>query len=154
MKSSDPYELERFVKAQQLIYDQVLFELTNGEKRSHWMWFIFPQIEGLGHSSTSIYYSIKSLEEAQAYLSHPILGSRLVECAGILLQLEGKTASEIFGFPDDLKLRSSMTLFACAAGEDSLFARMLDKYFSSQKDERTLKFIEYLKNDRDKDFLG
>src|SRR5438045_4596801 len=103
--------LNRFLSAQQPIYAQVLQELRNGKKTTHWMWCILPQIEGLGSSSTAKFYSIKSIEEAKEYLAHPVLGKRLLECSETILQIEGKTADEIFGYPDDMKLRSSMTLF-------------------------------------------
>lgn len=138
MTYQDPYDLKRFLSAQEPIFESVLAELRNGQKRSHWMWFIFPQIEGLGHSPTSMYYAIKSLDEAREYLNHPILGSRLAECAEILLGFEGKTAAEIFGFPDDMKLKSSMTLFACTANSGSVFERVLEKYFDGKRDENTL----------------
>jgi uncharacterized protein (DUF1810 family) len=134
--------LERFLSAQASIYDQALAELRGGRKRTHWMWFIFPQIEGLGHSATSIHYSIKSQEEARAYLEHPVLGSRLRECAEALCALEGSTASDIFGFPDDLKLRSSMTLFAAVSEPASVFVRVLDKYFQGRHDDRTLQLLK------------
>ncbi len=137
----DPYDLSRFVSAQAGVYDTALAELRGGLKRSHWMWFIFPQIQGLGHSSTAEYYSIKSIEEARSYLNHPVLGPRLVECAEALLAINGRTASEIFGSPDDLKLRSSMTLFAAVAEPPSVFARVLDKYYGGEKDMRTLSLL-------------
>ena len=111
----DPFGLSRFIKAQDKIYDRVLHELRSGRKRTHWMWFVFPQIAGLGYSSTTQYYSIKSAEEARQYLKHPVLGERLRECAETILALEGLSVEEIFGYPDDLKLKSSMTLFASAA---------------------------------------
>ncbi len=132
---------ERFLSAQAPVYGQALAELRGGQKRSHWMWFIFPQIEGLGHSATSIHYAIKGLEEARAYLKHPVLGSRLRESAEAVYAVEGRTASEIFGFPDDLKLRSSMTLFAAAAEPESVFVRVLEKYFQGKHDERTLQLL-------------
>jgi uncharacterized protein (DUF1810 family) len=141
MTNQDPYDLKRFLSAQQPIYERVLTELRSGEKRSHWMWFIFPQIKGLGHSPTSQYYAIKSLEEARAYLSHPILGARLVECAEILLGIEGRSADEIFGFPDDLKLKSSMTLFACVTDFTSVFSSVLEKYFDGKRDKGTIKLL-------------
>jgi uncharacterized protein (DUF1810 family) len=141
MADNDPYSLSRFINAQETIFEVVLAELGSGQKRSHWMWFIFPQIEGLGHSPTSRYYAIKSLDEAWEYLNHPILGTRLVECAEILLGFEGKTAAEIFGFPDDLKLKSSMTLFACAAKANSIFDRVLEKYFDGKQDKNTLDWL-------------
>lgn len=135
------FNLERFVAAQAPVYDRVLAELRSGRKRTHWIWFIFPQIGGLGASSTSVHFAIQSLEEARAYLEHPLLGPRLVECARTVLALEGRTASEIFPFPDDLKLRSSMTLFECAGGRGLVFSRVLDKYFGGCRDERTLELL-------------
>ena len=142
---SDPFQLSRFVKAQDKIYDRVLAELKSGRKRSHWMWFMFPQIEGLGASSTTRYYSIKSLEEARQYLDHPLLGKRLRECAETVLALEGLSASSIFGYPDDLKLKSSMTLFASVAEPGSVFSRVLEKYFRGNRDERTIALLDRLK---------
>jgi len=143
---SDPFQLSRFVEAQDKVYDRVLAELKSGRKRSHWMWFVFPQIEGLGSSSTTRYYSIKSLEEARQYLDHPFLGKRLRECAETILTLEGLSASSIFGYPDDLKLKSSMTLFASVAEGQSVFGRVLEKYYQGNRDERTLAILERLRN--------
>ncbi len=142
---SDPFQLSRFLEAQEKIYDRALAELNSGRKRSHWMWFVFPQIEGLGFSSTTRYYSIESLQEARQYLDHPVLGKRLRECAETLLALAGLSASSIFGYPDDLKLKSSMTLFASAAGAGSVFTRVLEKYYQGTRDERTLALLERLK---------
>jgi uncharacterized protein (DUF1810 family) len=136
------FDLDRYLSAQTSVYGEALAELRSGQKRSHWMWFIFPQIEGLGHSATSIRYAIKSLEEARAYLNHPVLGSRLRECAEAVCAVEGRTASDIFGFPDDLKLRSSMTLFAAVAEPKSVFIRVLEKYFQGKQDERTLQLLK------------
>ncbi len=142
---SDPFDLGRFVSAQEGIYDRVLAELRRGQKRTHWMWFIFPQIDGLAYSATSKHYAIKSLEEARQYLNHPLLGSRLLECAEAVLAVEGRSVSEIFGYPDDLKLKSSMSLFAYVADPGSVFARVLDKYFQGEQDVRTLDLLEKLK---------
>lgn len=136
-----PGELSRFVEAQEWVYDQVLAELRAGRKRTHWMWFVFPQIDGLGVSATARHFAIRSLDEARHYLEHPVLGQRLKECADALLALEGSTASEIFGYPDDMKLKSSMTLFEQAAGTGSVFARVLDKYFQGARDRRTLEIL-------------
>jgi uncharacterized protein (DUF1810 family) len=136
------FDLDRFVRAQVSVYDQALAELRSGRKRTHWIWFIFPQIEGLGHSATSTQYAIKGLEEARAYLQHPLLGPRLIECAEAVLAVEGRTASDIFPYPDDLKLRSSMTLFECAADPGSTYSRVLDKYFQIKRDERTLRLLK------------
>ena len=134
--------LNRFLEAQENIYPRALQELHNGKKTSHWMWFIFPQIEGLGHSSTAKYYSIRSIKEARDYVAHPVLGERLLECANILVNLSGKTASAIFGYPDDLKLRSSMTLFNYVAPEYNVFADVLEKYFGGEEDEKTLLILQ------------
>jgi uncharacterized protein (DUF1810 family) len=136
------FDLERFLSAQAAIYLGVLAELRSGRKRTHWMWFIFPQIEGLGHSATAMHYAIKSIDEARAYLNHPVLGPRLRECAEAVLAVEGRTASEIFQYPDDLKLRSSMTLFAAVAEPGSVFVRVLEKYFAGKQDERTLQLLK------------
>jgi uncharacterized protein (DUF1810 family) len=137
----DEYGLERFVRAQDGVYEQACAELRSGRKRTHWMWFIFPQIKGLGSSEMAARYAISSIEEAKAYLEHPVLGDRLRECARIVVGLEGRTAEEIFGYPDDLKFRSSMTLFGKAAEiseEDLVFSRALDKYFGGKEDAGTV----------------
>src|SRR5579875_2988960 len=124
----ETYDLERFIRAQKSIYPQALAELRSGSKRSHWMWFIFPQIHGLGSSPMAVEFAISGLEEARAYLAHPVLGARLREATEAVLAVEGRSASEIFGYPDDLKFHSSMTLFASVEGE-GIFARALRKYF-------------------------
>jgi uncharacterized protein (DUF1810 family) len=136
----------RFLSAQEPIYPQVLKELRIAKKTTHWMWFIFPQIEGLGHSSTAKYYSIKSIEEAKEYITHPVLGKRLIECANILLQLQNKTADQIFGYPDNLKLRSSMTLFNFVAPEQKVFADVLKKYFAGEEDKNTIDILKKMNN--------
>jgi uncharacterized protein (DUF1810 family) len=141
----DPFDLGRFISAQEGIYEHALAELKRGQKRSHWMWFIFPQIDGLAHSATSKYYAIKSLEEARPYLNHPVLGARLLEWAEAVLVVEGRTVSKNFGYPDHLKLKSSMTLFAYIADPGSVFVRVLDKYFQGEQDVTTLDLIEKLK---------
>ncbi len=146
MSNVDPYDLARFANAQQRIYPTVLEELRGGSKRSHWMWFIFPQIEGLGASPTSVYYSIKSAEEARQYLAHPVLGARLLECSEILLSLQGKSADEIFGYTDAMKLKSCMTLFESVADDKAPFAAVLDRYFAGQRDPRTLTVLNDLNN--------
>jgi uncharacterized protein (DUF1810 family) len=135
---ADAFNLERFVEAQARVYDQVRRELEAGRKESHWMWFIFPQSAGLGQSPMSIRFAIASLDEAKAYLAHPVLGPRLKECARITLNVEGRTAREIFGAVDEMKFRSSMTLFARAAPEEDVFQRCLDKYFAGGLDPATL----------------
>ena len=136
--AGDPHNLVRFVQAQEDDYQRALSEIRSGRKRSHWMWYIFPQFEGLGVSSTSKRYSIKSVAEAEAYLSHPVLGPRLMECAEAALRVEGLSALEIFGSPDDMKLRSCATLFACVSPAGSVFHRLIDKYFQGRRDGKTL----------------
>ena len=135
---ADPFNLERFVDAQAPVYDQVHRELKAGRKASHWMWFIFPQIAGLGQSPVSIRFAITSLDEAKAYLAHPVLGIRLRTCARLALDAEGKTGRDIFGSIDEMKFRSSMTLFAKASPGDDVFQRCLDKYFTGGPDPATL----------------
>jgi uncharacterized protein (DUF1810 family) len=135
----DPYDLDRFVRAQAGIYDRVLDELRAGSKRSHWMWFIFPQIKGLGMSEMSVRFAINSLDEARAYLAHPVLGQRLNECVETVFAVKHRTAEQIFGYPDDMKFRSSMTLFAKASEQGSAFERALVQYFNGQQDDATLK---------------
>ena len=145
MASTDePFDLSRFTGAQERVYDRALTELQGGGKRSHWMWFIFPQLDGLGRSPTAKQYAIKSMDEARHYLGHSVLGPRLVECAEAVCDVEGRSASEIFGFPDDLKLKSSMTLFASAADSGSVFDRVLGKYFDGEQDDRTLQLLNEL----------
>jgi uncharacterized protein (DUF1810 family) len=139
--SGDPYDLSRFLQAQEDDYEQALSEIASGRKRTHWMWYIFPQIDGLAFSSTSQRYSIKSLDEARAYLDHPILGPRLLECAEAVVRLEGRSAREIFGSPDDLKLRSCATLFACVSPPGSVFDRLLTKYYQGRRDDKTLHLL-------------
>ena len=139
--ADDPHDLARFLTAQQRDYDQALSEIKQGDKQTHWMWFIFPQIDGLGSSSTAKYYAIKSLDEARAYLAHPILGPRLLECADAALQVEGRSASQIFGSPDDMKLKSCSTLFAQVSPAGSPFDRLLTKYFAGQRDQMTLQIL-------------
>jgi uncharacterized protein (DUF1810 family) len=136
--SNDPHDLDRFVRAQVADYNRALSELRGGKKRSHWMWYIFPQIEGLGHSPMSHRYSIKSAGDARAYLDHPVLGPRLRECAAIVHDIVGRSALEIFGSPDDLKLRSCATLFA-RVSDDGVFEQVLRKYFNGEPDKETLR---------------
>jgi len=138
----DPFDLSRFLAAQDPIYPGALSEIRSGRKRTHWMWFVFPQAIGLGTSHTAQHYAIRSMDEARAYLAHPTLGHRLRECTETLLRARGKSASEIFGHPDDVKLRSSMTLFASVAEEDSAFEEVLQRYFGGKPDPLTLQFIE------------
>ena len=139
--ADDPYLLRRFVEAQKNDYEEALFEIKSGRKRSHWMWYVFPQFAGLGFSSTSQHYAIKNLDEAKAYLAHPLLGPRLAECVDALLAIEGRSAHEIFGSPDDMKLRSCATLFACVSPAGSQFEKLLDKYFQGIRDEKTLQLL-------------
>ena len=139
--SNDPFDLDRFVRAQAADYDRALAELRGGKKRSHWMWYIFPQIEGLGQSPMSRRYSIKSAAEARAYLDHPLLGSRLRECAAVVNGIGGRSALEIFGSPDDMKLRSCATLFA-SVSDDAVFEQVLEKYFNGQHDQETLRRLQ------------
>ena len=138
---SDQYNLERFVKAQESSYDRAYDELSHGEKQSHWMWWIFPQIVGLGMTETSIEYSIKSIAEAKAYLEHPVLGKRLRDISALLLTLKESNASIVFGYPDDLKLRSSMTLFSEADPDEKVFRQVIDKFFHGKVDTRTLAIL-------------
>jgi uncharacterized protein (DUF1810 family) len=126
---SDPYDLRRFVDAQDPVFEQVCSELRAGRRQSHWMWFVFPQLKGLGHSATANRYGIASLAETEAYLQHPILGPRLRECTRLVNLIEGRTIQQIFGYPDDLKFRSCMTLFAQAAPDNETFVDALKKYF-------------------------
>jgi uncharacterized protein (DUF1810 family) len=138
MTADDPFNLQRFVDAQAPVYDRVRAELKNGRKQSHWMWFIFPQIAGLGHSAMAQRYAITSLREADAYLKHPVLGPRLRECARLVVAVDGKSAYEILGSPDDMKFHSCMTLFARAAPQEEIFAAALDRHFDGRDDALTL----------------
>jgi uncharacterized protein (DUF1810 family) len=136
--ASDPFDLRRFVDAQAAVYGHVVDELQHGRKRSHWMWFVFPQLRGLGGSPMAARYGISSLEEARAYLRHDVLGPRLHECARLVNQVEGRAIGAIFGSPDDLKLCSSMTLFARATDDNQDFVALLDKYYGGREDQLTL----------------
>jgi uncharacterized protein (DUF1810 family) len=138
---NDRFDLQRFVDAQARVYEEVRRELRAGRKESHWMWFVFPQIAGLGRSPTSIRFAIASLKEAKAYLAHPILGPRLQECSKLALDVEGKTARQIFGPIDEMKFRSSMTLFMTAAPDEPLFSRCLEKHFDGRPDPATLEIL-------------
>jgi uncharacterized protein (DUF1810 family) len=135
-------DLKRFLEAQENDFATALAEIRRGRKQSHWMWYIFPQIAGLGFSSTSKFYAIKDRSEAENYLAHPILGERLVEISNALLEVEGKTANQIFGSPDDVKLKSSMTLFGALENTNPIFQKVLDKYFNGGKDQKTLELID------------
>jgi uncharacterized protein (DUF1810 family) len=138
---NDPYDLRRFVQAQDTDYERALSEIRSGGKRTHWMWYIFPQFDGLAFSSTSRHYAIKSLAEAKAYVDHPVLGPRLLACAEAVVGVEGRSAREIFGSPDDLKLRSCATLFACVLPPGSVFDRLLAKYYRGERDRKTLELL-------------
>lgn len=138
----DPHDLERFVRAQESDYERALAEIRRGRKRSHWMWYIFPQIAGLGFSAMSQRYAIKSAAEATAYLNHAVLGPRLIAGVEALLSLEERSADEIFGFPDNMKLRSCATLFAVVSPSGSVFHRLLDKYFAGERDPETLERLK------------
>jgi uncharacterized protein (DUF1810 family) len=140
--AGDPYDLNRFVEAQEGVYEQALAEIRGGRKRSHWMWFVFPQIDGLGSSPTAKRYAIKTRAEAEAYLAHPVLGPRLVACAEAAAAVPGPaSALDVFGSPDDLKLRSSVTLFACVSPDGSAFDRVLGRYFRGERDPATLRLL-------------
>jgi len=137
------YDLKRFLDAQNQLYLKALAEVRNGQKQSHWMWFVFPQIKGLGLSETAKFYGIADLDEAEAYLAHPVLGKHLIQISEALLQVENKkTATEIFGTPDDMKLRSSMTLFSKVENANPVFGRVLDKYFMGIQDDYTERLLE------------
>ena len=137
----DEFDLQRFADAQDRVYDRVLAELRARAKRSHWIWFIFPQLSVLGSSSTAELFGIDSLEEARAYLAHPVLGPRLRECARLAVSIEGRSVDQIFGWPDNLKVRSSMTLFARATDDNADFLAVLDKFYGGQQDPRTLELL-------------
>ena len=142
--ANGPFNLKRFVDAQDPVYDRVRSELTAGEKRSHWMWFIFPQIEGLGYSAMAARYAITSMEEAKAYLKHPVLGPRLIECTELVNRIAGRSINDVLGYPDDLKFRSSMTLFAKVAPDNELFKQAIQKYFAGEYDRRTEELLSQL----------
>ena len=137
--------MARFLEAQADDYEPALAEVRSGRKRSHWMWYVFPQLDGLGSSSMSRRYSIKSVAEAKAYLDHPVLGPRLVQCAEAALGVEGRSALDIFGSPDDMKLRSCATLFARVSPEGSVFHRLIEKYFNGEHDNNTLHLLREMK---------
>ena len=141
MRVDDPYDLDRFVRAQERDYEQALSEIRSGQKRSHWMWYVFPQLHGLGFSSTAQKYAIRSVAEAEAYLRHPILGPRLVQIAEAAAGLESRSAVEVFGSPDGMKLRSCATLFARVSPAGSVFERLLVRYFDGEPDAMTLRLL-------------
>lgn len=137
----DPHNLKRFLEAQNPLYPRVKAELRSGQKTGHWMWFIFPQLRGLGRSPMANEYGISSREEALAYLQHPILGERLRECTRLVHSVEGRSVNEIFGYPDDLKFRSSMSLFANVSPQDQIFKHALEKFFEGEPDRLTLQLL-------------
>ena len=141
MSNQDPYDLQRFVAAQVGDYERALSELQRGRKESHWIWYIFPQVAGLGFSPTAQKYAIESHDEAVAYLKHPVLGRRLTQCCQALLRHRGKRVEDIMGYPDDLKLQSSMTLFALVAASDNVFREVLDAFYAGDLDEKTIGFL-------------
>jgi uncharacterized protein (DUF1810 family) len=144
MNAADQYDLQRFVDAQDRVYDTVLDELRNGRKRSHWIWFVFPQLQGLGHSPTAVRFGISSLAEARAYLAHPVLGQRLRECTRLVGLIEGRAVDDIFGRPDNLKVRSSMTLFGRATEDPDFraeFCAVLDKFYNGEEDPATVELL-------------
>ena len=143
----DKYNLNRFIEAQVDSYESAMGELSRGRKSGHWIWYIFPQIDGLGSSDITKLYSIKSIEEAQAYLEHPVLGERLIESCEILLRLEDLSISDIMGFPDDLKLKSSITLFAQVSPQSSIFSEVLSKYYEDDLDQNSLKIIKRMEKE-------
>ncbi len=134
----DHYNLQRFVEAQDPVFEQVCAELRRGQKRGHWIWFIFPQLRGLGHSEMATKFAISSRDEAEEYLKHAVLGPRLRECTHLVMLVEGRSINQIFGYPDDLKFRSSMTLFASTTSENQIFADALQKYFAGEPDPQTI----------------
>lgn len=142
--SPDPHNVGRFLDAQAGVYDIAFAEIQAGRKQTHWMWFVFPQIAGLGASPTSHFYAIKSAAEARAYLEHPVLGDRLRKCADAVLHLSARSATDVFGSPDDLKLRSSATLFAAVSGPGSVFEHLISRYFQGEPDKKTLELLTKL----------
>ena len=145
----DPYHLSRFLQAQEGDYERARSEIMSGQKRTHWMWYVFPQLDGLASSSTSKLYSIKGVAEARAYLDHPVLGPRLLELVEAVIRVEDRSARDIFGSSDDLKLRSCATLFACVSPPDSVFDRLLSKYFRGERDRATLRLLGFEREGRD-----
>ncbi|MDT7764198.1 MAG: hypothetical protein QOC63_3618 [Mycobacterium sp.] len=145
MNGADQFDLQRFVDAQDRCYDAVLGELRSGKKRSHWIWFVFPQLRGLGRSPTAVRYGISSLDEARAYLGHDVLGPRLRECTRLVARIDGRSADEIFGRPDNLKVASSMTLFARATDDDAEFRAVLDKLYNGEDDPATVERLSQVR---------
>jgi uncharacterized protein (DUF1810 family) len=141
MNAADRYDLQRFVDAQEHVYDAVLAELHNARKRSHWIWFVFPQLQGLGRSPTAIRFGISSLDEARAYLAHPMLGPRLRECTRLVARIEGCSVDDIFGWPDNLKVRSSMTLFTRATDDNAEFRAVLDTFYNGEEEPATVELL-------------
>jgi uncharacterized protein (DUF1810 family) len=141
MTAIDPFNLARFVEAQEQDYETALSEIRAGRKCSHWMWYVFPQFQGLGNSPTSVHYAIKRVGEAEAYLSHSLLGPRLIECGEAVLQIQGRSAHDVFGSPDDMKLRSCATLFGSVSPDGSVFHRIIDQFFEGRPDERTIRLL-------------
>ncbi len=139
--TGDPYDLQRFVDAQEPVYDAVISELTDGRKRSHWIWFVFPQLRGLGSSPTAVRYGISSREEAVAYLAHEVLGPRLRECTRLVTQIDGRSIEDIFGWPDYLKVRSSMTLFARSTADNADFLAVLEMFYDGEQDPVTVEAL-------------
>lgn len=137
------FNLNRFLEAQETKYSDALSEIKKGNKQSHWMWYVFPQVAGLGFTEYNVYYAIKNTEEATQYLQHPVLGKRLIEISKAVLEINGKTAKEIFGKPDDRKLKSSMTLFSLLSNTNPVFQQVLDKYYEGTKDESTLQLLNF-----------
>lgn len=143
------YNLNRFLEAQETKFQDALSEIRNGKKQTHWMWFIFPQIDGLGMTETTKFYAIKDITEASLFVQYPVLGKRLIEITKALLDIEGKTANEILGKPDDRKLKSCMTLFGSLKGANPIFQKVLDKYYEGTKDEKTLQLLHYQNNNQE-----
>jgi uncharacterized protein (DUF1810 family) len=141
MNAADRYDLQRFVDAQEHVYDTVLEELRGGRKRSHWIWFVFPQLRGMGHSPTAVRFGITSLDEARAYLAHPVLGPRLRECTRLVALIEDRSVDEIFGWPDNLKVRSSMSLFSRATEDNAEFRAVLDAFYNGEDDPATVELL-------------
>lgn len=146
--ADDPHDLNRFLSAQQDDYARALSEVKRGCKQSHWMWYVFPQFDGLAFSPTSKRYAIKSIAEAEAYLRHAVLGPRLKESAEAVLEVEGRSAQQIFGFPDDMKLKSCATLFAHVSPPATVFEQLLDRYFQGERDQKTLRLLEVVSTHR------